>query len=282
MSVLALTLLGGIFLYQYTKFNDGKLHIVFCNVGQGDGIFIKTPDNKYILIDGGPDKKVLSCLSSHMPFWERTIDLVLLTHPHADHFLGLYYVIDRYNALSFGTEDLSNKTGSFQELIRSIAEKKIQKRLVSKGAKWTIGKKLVLSIESPTTEFLRSTSPNGLIGESREFASLITHLSYGSFDLLLTGDSQAGELGRVGDRLQGRIDVLQIPHHGSGTGLTQQVLEKINPRLGIISVGSRNRYGHPNKQILSLLGDKNIPIQRTDKAGDIEIVTDGEKWRVVQ
>src|SRR4051812_44999369 len=83
-------------VFEAGKFNDGKLHVIFCNVGQGDAIFIRTPNGKNMLIDGGPDRSVLNCLAKHMPFWERRIDLMLLTHPHADHFMGMYYVLDRY------------------------------------------------------------------------------------------------------------------------------------------------------------------------------------------
>src|SRR5437867_4244168 len=96
--VLYVTTVAVIFLivfafYDYSRFSDGKLHITFCNVGQGDGIFIRTPSGKNILIDGGPDKSILSCLAEHMPFWDRTIHLMFLSHPHDDHFAGLYYVI---------------------------------------------------------------------------------------------------------------------------------------------------------------------------------------------
>src|SRR3990170_7268003 len=90
--VFSFFVLVGILVYQYAKFNDGKVHIVFCDVGQGDAIFLRTPKGADILVDGGPNESVLACLSGHMPFWDRDLELVILTHPHADHLNGLISV----------------------------------------------------------------------------------------------------------------------------------------------------------------------------------------------
>src|SRR5438046_2210377 len=110
--------LGIMFVYQLAIFHDGKLHVVFCDVGQGDGILITTPDSKHILVDSGPNKSIIDCLSRHMPFWERTIDLAILTHPHSDHYSGFYYVIQSYSITGFATENLKNKKAGFTELLR--------------------------------------------------------------------------------------------------------------------------------------------------------------------
>src|SRR3989344_6930328 len=117
-----LFLLGVFTVFQYLKFSDGKLHIVFCNVGQGDAIFMRTAKGKTILVDSGPDNTVLDCLSGHMPFWQRTIDVAILTHPHADHFMGFMPVLRRYKVKMFATEKLMNQTVGYrqlQELLRS-------------------------------------------------------------------------------------------------------------------------------------------------------------------
>ena len=88
--------LGVFAAYQQVTLNDGKFKVVMCDVGQGDAILIRTPKGKTFLFDGGPDKAVLECLSDHMPFWERTIEGVILSHPHADHLNGLIEVLKRY------------------------------------------------------------------------------------------------------------------------------------------------------------------------------------------
>lgn len=270
----------GLVSYQYLYFNDGKLHVVFCNTGQGDAIFIKTPANEHILIDGGPDRSVLSCLSGHMPFWERTLDLVILTHPHADHFLGLMDVIDRYITLSFDTERLSNKTQSFKGLGSVIAAKKIPQRFVFAGDKYKLGEDISLVVEAPSSDFLRRSSPNGVIGESGELASLILKLTYKDFDLFLTGDAQGEVLREVVSKDYDSIEVLQVPHHGSRTGLSNEIIDVIAPKLAVISVGAANRYGHPSPEVLQMLAEKGIKILRTDRQGDIEIVSDGRGFWV--
>ena len=101
--LLSLFFLGGIFFYQSAKINDGKLHLIVCDVGQGDAIYLKTPSGKDILVDGGPNDSVLNCLNNNMPFWDRTLDLVVLTHPDADHISGLVSVLERYTVLHFVT-----------------------------------------------------------------------------------------------------------------------------------------------------------------------------------
>src|SRR3990167_8207809 len=95
ISILLLSIFF-VFVYQKIKFEDGKTHIIFCSVGQGDGILIRTPSGLDIVEDGGPDDSILSCLSRHMPFWDRTIEIIILTHPDSDHISGLIDVVDRY------------------------------------------------------------------------------------------------------------------------------------------------------------------------------------------
>src|SRR3989337_4197125 len=106
ISSVLLFLLGCIFVYQNIIYNDKKLHVVICNVGQGDAIFVRTPSGSDILIDGGPDDSVLNCLGKHMPFWDRTLELVMLSHPHTDHFMGLFSVLQNYKVTAFASENL--------------------------------------------------------------------------------------------------------------------------------------------------------------------------------
>lgn len=265
--------LSSLVVYQYFHFYDGKLHVIFCDVGQGDGILIITPNNKHIIIDGGPDDSILTCLSRHMPFWERDIDLMILSHPHADHFFGMFALVNRYHVKAFATEDLVNKTQSYQELLTLLKEKKIPRQEVGTGDTWNVGD-VRLAIVGPTQEYLHSTSPGGTIGESKEFASLVTLLSYGSFTSLFTGDSQSTGIIDAQAATSESLSVLQVPHHGSETGLNSQILESLSPQVAIISVGANN-YGHPNKKILELFKALNIPVRQTDKEGDVEIVSDG-------
>lgn len=273
--------LGILFIYQYFKFNDGKLHVVICDVGQGDAIFIRTPQGSDVLIDGGPDNSVLACLSNHMPFWDRTLELVILTHPHADHFMGLFSVLKAYKVNIFATEDLENKTLGFSEFRKTIKDKNGSTRFVFAGDKFRLKDGVIFEIIGPTREFLSQTSPGGTIGETSEFGSVETLIRYKDFATLLTGDSQAEELGDAVERyIVKDIDILQIPHHGSRFGLTADILDILNPKIAVISVGAKNRYGHPAPFILDLLNSKNIKTLRTDQDGEVKIVSDGKTWKV--
>ena len=280
--VIVLISFLGLLFYQFFKFNDAKLHLVFCNVGQGDAIFIRTPKGLDILIDGGPDDSVLHCLSKHMPFWDRDLELVISTHPHNDHFAGFLQVFKDYKIRNFATENLGNKTLNYNAFMDLVKSQKIPNRFVLAGDKFTLKDGVSFSIVGPTEEFLNETSPQGFIGESGEFASVETLVRYGKFSALLTGDSQATELGEAasgkGQALRD-LSILQVPHHGSRTGLDSELLNILNPKLAVISIGKNNRYGHPAQGILKILGDKDIRILRTDLDGEVEIISDGNSWQ---
>lgn len=285
LTFLTLVLLAGLFVYQYVSFNDGKLHVVFCDVGQGDAIFIRTPKGTDILVDGGGNDSALSCLSNHMPFWDKSIELMILTHPHEDHLRGLLSVLDAYAVSAFYTEDLVNTSTGFQKLMRSIQEKQIQKRFLFAGDSFSTKDGLRFYVVTPTQAFLSQSSPGGEIGESREFGSLSIVLEFGTVTLLLTGDTQAPQLEEALRQAQGelsQVDVLQVPHHGSKTGLSEKILENARPKLAVISVGAKNRYGHPAGLTLRLLDQFGIPVKRTDKDGEVELVTDGSEFQLAK
>ncbi|MFH1187114.1 MAG: MBL fold metallo-hydrolase [Candidatus Levyibacteriota bacterium] len=273
-------LLGGFFFYQKAQFYDGKMHVIFCDVGEGDGILIRTFDAKNILIDGGPNDSILSCLSNHLPFWDRKLDVVFLSHPHADHLNGLIFVLERYDVTHYISENVENET--ILEKVRNqvLAEKKLTASYFSKGDRITVTGKTQIKTIWPPKELVdsslgqaksRNLDVNGL--------ALAQVLVYGKFKLLLTSDLETPLLDIV-SRDAGDITVLKVSHHGSKNGLSKAVLEYTMPELAVISVGE-NSYGHPTKQTLSLLEDKKIKTLRTDQKGDIKIVTDGNSWVVV-
>lgn len=271
-TAFAFLALGCIAFYQYFQIHDNKLHVVFCSVGQGDAVFIRTPENKHVLIDAGPDSSVLNCLSRHMAFWERKLDLIFLTHPHADHYSGLYYVLERYNTTYFVTDKVSLEEKEFQNLKKIIGQKHIAIKPVSRSDSIHLSKSLVLSIESPDSGHLELSTKNE--------RSMITELSYGSFNTLLTGDTQSDELLHVIESISQSIEVLQLPHHGSKTGTVPDLFNKLKPKLAVISVGKNNRYNLPNVSVLQMLKEQKVPLARTDQAGDVEIVSDGKGWVV--
>lgn len=270
--------LGSILIYQNITYNHKKLHVVFCDVGQGDAIFIRTPNGSDILVDGGPDDAVLSCLGKHMPFWDRTIETIILTHPHADHLTGLIGVIKRYTVLSFNTEKLGHSTGVYNELIKQIEKNHIKQRFLYQDDKFVIKDGVILKTLWPTRQWLGEQTPedknldlNGL--------SVILLLSYKNFKVLLTGDAGSIVEDKIAQFAE-NVNVLKVPHHGSRTGMSSEFLDIVNPKLAVISVGKKNKYGHPAPFTLQLLEEKEIRTLRTDQNGEIEITSDGNVWKV--
>lgn len=273
-------LLGGIFVFQETRFNDGKLHVVFCDVGQGDAVYIKTPGGQDILIDGGPDEKVLNCLSKNMPFWDRKIELVVSTHPDADHITGLISVLDRYSLIHYVSDKTKNRGVLVKKLQDKLADKKITANSLKSGDRIVFTDKTRIEILSPTEEMLKINaiaSENSTDYPTENDLSLVTLISYGKFKLLLTADVNFSVLSKVTETV-GDVDVLKLPHHGSKTGIDKKILSDIIPELAIISVGKNNRYGHPAKEIVDLLTDSNIKVLRTDQIGDIQLISDGNSF----
>jgi competence protein ComEC len=275
---ILLFLLGGILLYQDISFNDKKMHVVICDVGQGDAIFMRTPNGSDILIDGGPDNSVLSCLSRHMPFWDRTIEIMILTHPHADHLTGLIDVLKRYRVLAFGTEKIGSSTDAYKELLKQLAQNRTKIRFLYQGDRFVIKDGVTLGVLWPTYEWINqnllsktNSDENGL--------SVINLLGYKNFKALFTGDAQDSDVEKI-DLMVGKISLLKIPHHGSKTSLDSEVLKVLAPKIAAISVGAKNKYGHPNPFTLNLLSQLSVKTLRTDQIGDIEIISDGGKWRV--
>ncbi|MCX6783233.1 MAG: MBL fold metallo-hydrolase [Candidatus Levybacteria bacterium] len=279
-SFCILFVLFGMIIYQRYIFFDGKLHVVFCDVGQGDGVLLRTPSGINFIIDGGPDKKIIDCLHRHLPFWERNISEVFLSHPHEDHFIGLIDVLQQFNVSSFITEQLDNPIPSFIFFKEVITRMNLKPRYVTAGDKFTTSDGVGIEIISPSRDLLNKTSPNGKIGESREFGSLVFRISYGSIKFMITGDSQANPLNDALSKYHDTVSVLQVPHHGSRFGLDERLIAILNPRIAIISVG-KNSYGHPSSEILNLLTKKHILVLRTDTLGDIDLITNGSSIEAI-
>jgi competence protein ComEC len=268
--------LGCILLYQNITYNDKKLHIVICDVGQGGAVLIRTPNGSDILIDGGPDNSVLNCLGKHMPIWDKTIEIVILTHPHADHLAGLIDVAKRYRVLAFGNEKNKNPNDAYGELIKQLGKNQTKERLLYQNDKFIIRDGVILQTLWPTHEWISQNAMGG--GSSDENgSSIIELLSYENFKAIFTGDAQASDMENI-NLLAGKINLLQVPHHGSRFGLTSEILDILKPKVAAISVGKNNKYGHPTPFILDLLKSKNIKTLRTDQVGDIEIVSDGNSF----
>mgnify|MGYP001619544675 CR=1 FL=1 len=252
---------------------DSFLHVYFLDVGQGDGILINFNGNQ-VLIDGGPDNKVLQELGRVMPFNDRSIDLVVLTHPDADHINGLIKVLERYeiaNILENPFEE--HNTPTYQKWNELKTEAKITQ--AEWGQTIDLGSGAYLEVLYPVSIDVDQSKTNN--------NSIIAKLVYGENELLLTGDIEAKiERELVGRGINIDADLLKVPHHGSKTSTTDEFLDAITPEAAFIQVGTDNRYGHPHSTVLERLDSHGIKYHRTDIDGAIELLLDGRNYKINQ
>lgn len=261
---------------------DNNLHLIFCDVGQGDAILVSR-ESQQILVDGGPNNKVLGCLSDNLPFWDRTIEMIVLTHPEADHLTGLISVLERYRVKQLISSSLVKDSPVFTEFRQRIIKNKIPVYSPKMGDQIKIAG-LVLKILWPENKLgnemvwrneadLKVLGVEAFSGNFNQTA-IVSQLSFGQFDALLTGDIGLSEE----DQLPAEpVEVLKIAHHGSKYSTAAEFLEKIKPQLAVVSVG-RNNYGHPSLEVLDRLTSRGIKFFRTDLNGELEIVSDGKGW----
>ena len=271
---------------------DGKLYIHICDVGQGDAIYIRFPDGRDMIIDGGPNDAIIGCLGKYMPFWDRQIDVVLLTHPQKDHMQGLLAVLKRYKVGHFLRSNVANSSQGYSDLQQIIRDKHVLVKYIAQGEHVKIGQ-VVISLLWPSAEQISKSNTAGsasggidprvlgeVAGDLNDY-SLVFWLRFGQFDALFTGDADTRvSNGYVGSVLADRsVELLKVPHHGSRTGIDDAFVQWIRPKTAVISVG-KNMYGHPSQEAVHLLESVGSQIHRTDKEGDIEIVSDGKNWVV--
>jgi competence protein ComEC len=251
--------------------HTGKVTVAFLDIGQGDAIFIEASNGNQVLIDGGPPSgRVLSELGEVMPFYDRDIDVVIATHPDQDHIGGLPEVFRRYRVGVLFEPGISSENGDYLALEQSGKGAGAQKILARAGMKIYLDKNTILEIFYPEGDL------PGRIDTNR--ASVVVQLTYGKESFLFTGDLPKEEeeflVKRYGNILHS--SVLKFGHHGSRTSTSEMFLADVAPEYGVVSAGSENKYGHPNKETLNLAEKYHIPVLRTDLEGRIVFTTDGK------
>lgn len=268
---IAIYLFVGVSVLRLTQ--DDNLKIIACDVGQGDAILIIYQSTQ-VLVDGGPNNKVLDCLNKHIPFWDRTLEIVINTHPEADHATGLIDVLDRYQVNNF----VKNSDVSGTEVYRLLEEgvKANGSRVIVDPDKLRIGGG-VISFDIVKSKTLNSKSET----RNLNLNSLVLLVKYRDFEALLLADIMPPATEGVVEELKlmdinGGVEYIKVPHHGSKNGLTRELLELVKPEVAVISVG-KNQWGHPHAEVLDMLNSKNIKILRTDQEGEVVVKSDGER-----
>lgn len=268
LSFVAILLFGYLLLRP-----DGLTHIYILDVGQGDSILIRTPSQQSILIDGGPDSSVLNELGQSLPLWDRTIDLIVLTHPDADHVSGLVSVLENYQIGTIWAHSIEHDTLIYRQFQEVAAAKNIPVVPVRESAAATFG--------PATLTILYPFESTRLEDRASNDTSIVTRLTVQDFDLLLAGDIGMGvETELVSAGVLDDIEVLKVAHHGSKNSSGAAFLAVTTPELATIGVGAGNRHGHPAPEALNRLAAAGVRLLRTDENGRIQISTDGQRYYV--
>ena len=254
------------FAYLSVK-NNFKTVVVFCNVGQGDATYIRVKNQIDILIDAGPNNAVLNCLGKYMPFYDRRIEIALMSHPQKDHIGGFLTVLQRYHVDKFIMTKIDNPINLFSQLKTTIKMKNIPVLFANSDLKFNIAGDS-FEILWPTDRFINENKQSNL---DLNYFSIIFVFKERAFRALFTGDAPPQILNRLLNQPDLESTILKVSHHGSKNGLTAAFLNLADPKESVISVGKNNPYGHPAKEILDMLKASKTWIRRTDLEGDIVI-----------
>lgn len=284
--VVSTVIVSAVQLVRSHQWQSDDLTVWVFDVGQGDAIFIDGPDRQ-VLIDGGPSGVVLEKLNAALPFWDRHIDMIINTHPHADHVTGLLHTLDYYFVDEFYTGGQEYGTEVFARFQARTSE-----QILIAGDRIDLGGGAYLDVLWPETSLdgERLSDPNA--------GSIVLALYYGETSMLLTGDigieeelaliplldeallppgADATDLNLVLPSEAERspaFDILKVGHQGSLTSTHPDFLDVIQPTYSVISVGE-NSYGHPSPIVLERLEDAGSTVLRTDANGDVRIWSNG-------
>jgi competence protein ComEC len=254
---------------------DDNLHVSFLDVGQGDAILIQTPNGQDILIDGGPDPQKINLeLSEKLPFWDRTVDLVVCTQPQADHVTGLVEVLQRYKVKQVLESGVSYNSSIYHEWLKVIEDEGVEYNIAQAGQEIDLGNGIKMDVLNPPGNLWEGTN------NDVDNNGVVLMLSWGQVSFLFTADiREEAEFELIGQRVNLKSTVLKVAHHGSETSTSQQFLAAVDPEVAVISVGEDNPFGHPSPEVwerlIDRLGEDNV--YRTDEDGTIEFITDGER-----
>lgn len=255
---------------EVASFQRSELKVVFFDVGQGDAILIETPERHLILIDGGPDDTILNKIDRWVPFWRRRLDLVILTHPHADHFYGLAQVLDRYQVDRILWTGVADQELAGRLWTEALAQSSAEVVMAQAGQRIRSASTF-LDVLYPLESYYR------YLPRDQNDLSVVVRLAYGRHRWLLTGDATARTendlMAAWGGYLESQI--LKVAHHGSSLSSQEEFLDLVDPELAVIQVGADNRYGHPAEEVLDRLSERMITILRNDLDGDIKIISNG-------
>lgn len=285
-------------LFVVKKINEHSLRLIMCDVGQGDA-FLLVNGSFQLLVDAGPDGKVLSCLEHNMPVWDKKLEVMVVTHPDLDHFGGFVHIFKSFSVDMVMIEPLGKDSAAFLEFREALLEEKRQ------GMKIVIPKKgdffhytsrisaLVASPEVDTsricpfwqakTETILSDNlcEEQLDEEDSNDQSIVLFLLLDQVVVGMMADASTQiESAIIADNLMGEMNILKVGHHGSKTSSSRELLQHFRPEISLISCGKNNKFGHPEAQVLKNLEEFGGEVYRTDQNGEVEVVVTNNNYVV--
>lgn len=256
---LVIMIIYGIWLIVFGLVSN-KSFVVFFNVGQGDSILIKTTNKRYILIDAGPDNSVLRQLGKYLPYFRRRLDLVIISHYHEDHFVGLVEIIRRYQVDLLVVPANSELTNNVSEVFNRARQRSVNVVMLKESLQIELDKDCLLTLVSPDILTLKENGNN----------SIISLFDCRSQRFMFSGDNeQAVERAFLNSGYKLQADVLKAAHHGSITSNSDDFLQAVDPEIMIISVGRDNKFNLPHLEVVRRAEEMGITVLRTDIFGDI-------------
>ncbi|MGQ9897184.1 MAG: ComEC/Rec2 family competence protein [Acidobacteriota bacterium] len=255
----------------------GKLLSIHAiDVGQGDSYLIVTPEKKTILIDAGPAEAGPNVVRFLQRQGVTELDLVIATHPHADHIGGMGYVLKAVKVKNFLDSGQEHTTLTYRRMLEAVKKQVGRLTVAQAGQKFNLDHGITLSVLGPRQPWLQNVS-----GSDLNANSIVARLDYGQFSMLLTGDAEDETEDRLlADGAPLRVTALKVAHHGSRHSSQDRFLRAVRPSVAVISCGATNRYGHPTQATLDRLRRLNVALYRTDLHGDITLTTNGQDYRV--
>ncbi|MCC2630733.1 MAG: internalization-like protein competence protein ComEC/Rec2, competence protein ComEC protein [Candidatus Paceibacter sp.] len=273
LSLVLAIFLANIFIWYAVAREQpsNTLTVAFLNVGQGDAIYIESPTHQQLLIDGGPSQAILGELRKVMPFYDRTIDTILVTNPDKDHYAGFIDVLDRFQVNTVIEPGSKSDTETYARFEKDVDAEHAKEIIARRGMVLDLGGGAELHILYPDHDVSAETTND---------ASVIAQLVYGSTTIMFTGDttkkSEAYILSLDGTRLDS--DILKVAHHGSKTSSSEEFVKAVSPQYAVISAGKNNRYGHPSPETTELFSTLKIPVLGTYNEGTIILKSDGKSF----
>jgi competence protein ComEC len=261
--VILLLAAAAVFIYLGLRDRERVLTFAMIDVGQGDALFIESPTGAQILVDGGPPRKVLGELRKLMPLFDRTLDAIIITNPDADHIGGFVDILEHYKVGMVLEPGTWNDSKTYKNLKSIIEEKNISEHLARRGMRLDLGGGAVIDILFPDRDVSTWTTNDG---------SVVAKLTYGETTIMLAGDAttETEKIILADNAPQSLdVDILKVGHHGSHTSTSEAFVSMLTPEYALISLGEKNRYGHPHQEVLDVLLSAGVRILRTDQEGTV-------------